>query len=157
MFFSVIIPLYNRPQEIDELLDSLTRQTYTRFEVLVIEDGSVNDARQIVESYAHKLDVQYYFKANEGQGFTRNFGFARAKGDYFIVFDSDCLIPPYYFEVVAGYLANDPLDAYGGPDAAHPSFTRCSTRRNGLDHVYGRDPHLEVGRSCVGCGGEIAA
>ncbi len=123
MFFSVIIPLYNRPQEIDELLDSLTRQTYTRFEVLVIEDGSTNDARHIVEQYANRLDVHYYAKDNEGQGFTRNFGFARAKGDYFIVFDSDCLIPPHYFEVVSNYLADNPLDAYGGPDAAHPSFT----------------------------------
>ena len=123
MFFSIIIPLYNRPQEIDELLHTLTRQTYTQFEVLVIEDGSVNDAKDIVNKYAHDLDIQYYFKANEGQGFTRNYGFARAKGDYFVIFDSDCLIPEDYLEIVKNYLLEHKLDAYGGPDAAHDTFT----------------------------------
>lgn len=123
MFFSIIIPLYNRPQEIDELLNTLTQQTYTQFEVLVIEDGSVNDARAIVEKYANKLDVTYFFKPNEGQGFTRNYGFERAKGDFFVVFDSDCLIPENYLEVVRDYLYEHKLDAYGGPDAAHDSFT----------------------------------
>ncbi|HEY1024135.1 MAG TPA: glycosyltransferase [Sphingobacteriaceae bacterium] len=123
MFFSIIIPLYNRPQEIDELLHTLTLQSYKRFEVLVIEDGSRNDAREIVHKYAEKLDVRYYYKENEGQGFTRNFGFKLAKGDYFIVFDSDCLIPPDYLAVVEDYLSEHKLDAYGGPDAAHASFT----------------------------------
>jgi glycosyltransferase involved in cell wall biosynthesis len=123
MFFSIIIPLYNRPQEIDELLFTLTKQSYTQFEVLVIEDGSAKDARAIVEKYAHQLDIQYYFKENEGQGFTRNYGFARAKGDYFVVFDSDCLIPEDYLEIVKNYLLEHKLDAYGGPDAAHQSFT----------------------------------
>lgn len=123
MFFSIIIPLYNRPQEIDELLNTLVHQTYTQFEVLVIEDGSVNDARAVVEKYANKLDVKYFFKPNEGQGFTRNYGFERAKGDFFVVFDSDCLIPENYLEVVRDYLYEHQLDAYGGPDAAHDSFT----------------------------------
>lgn len=123
MFFSIIIPLYNRPQEIDELLNTLTHQTYTQFEVLVIEDGSVNDANAIVEGYANELDVKYFFKPNEGQGFTRNYGFERAKGDFFVVFDSDCLIPEDYLETVKNYLFEHNLDAYGGPDAAHKSFT----------------------------------
>ncbi|WP_432713466.1 glycosyltransferase [Pedobacter sp.] len=123
MFFSIIIPLYNRPQEIDELLATLTKQTYTQFEVLVIEDGSVNDAKAIVERYANQLDVRYFFKPNEGQGFTRNFGFERAKGDYFVIFDSDCLIPADYLETVKDFLFEHDLDAYGGPDAAHESFT----------------------------------
>lgn len=123
MFFSIIIPLYNRPQEIDELLHTLTQQTYKHFEVLIIEDGSKDDAREIAESYREQLDIHYYYKENEGQGFTRNFGFARAKGDYFVVFDSDCLIPRHYLEVVNKYLAEHKLDAYGGPDAAHESFT----------------------------------
>jgi glycosyltransferase involved in cell wall biosynthesis len=123
MFFSIIIPLYNRPQEIDELLHTLTQQTYTQFEVLVIEDGSKLDARQIVESYSNKLDIKYYYKENEGQGFTRNFAFARANGDYFVIFDSDCLIPKNYLEIVKNYLYEHRLDAYGGPDAAHSSFT----------------------------------
>jgi len=123
MFFSIIIPLYNRPQEIDELLTTLTKQTYTQFEVLVIEDGSVNDAKAIVDKYANTLDVKYFFKPNEGQGFSRNYGFERAKGDYFVVFDSDCLIPEDYLEIVRDYLFEHKLDAYGGPDAAHQSFT----------------------------------
>ncbi|MBB6107304.1 Glycosyltransferase, catalytic subunit of cellulose synthase and poly-beta-1,6-N-acetylglucosamine synthase [Mucilaginibacter lappiensis] len=123
MFFSIIIPLYNRPQEIKELLETLVLQTYKTFEVLVIEDGSVNDAEAIVNSFSDKLEVRYFKKPNEGQGFTRNFGFERAKGDYFIVFDSDCLIPPNYLEIVNNSLATNYLDAYGGPDGAHSSFT----------------------------------
>lgn len=123
MFFSVIIPLYNRPQEIDELLHTLTLQTYKRFEVLVIEDGSKVGARDIVESYRDRLDIHYFYKKNEGQGFTRNFAFNHAKGDYFVMFDSDCLIPEHYLETVNNYLSEHYLDAYGGPDAAHSSFT----------------------------------
>ncbi|WP_411274445.1 glycosyltransferase [Daejeonella sp.] len=123
MFFSIIIPLYNRPQEIDELLHTLTKQTYLQFEVLVIEDGSINGAEEIVKSYSDRLDIRYFYKENEGQGFTRNYGFARAKGDYFVVFDSDCLIPEHYLEIVKDYLFEHQLDAYGGPDGAHKSFT----------------------------------
>jgi len=123
MFFSIIIPLYNRPQEIKELLDSLALQTYKQFEVLVIEDGSVNDAAEVVKCFADKLDVKYFVKANEGQGFTRNFGFTKAMGDYFVIFDSDCLIPEDYLQIVNDSLATNWLDAYGGPDDAHPSFT----------------------------------
>jgi glycosyltransferase involved in cell wall biosynthesis len=123
MFFSVIIPLYNRPQEIKELLESLVLQTYRDFEVLVIEDGSVNDAAEIVYGFTTKLDLRYFVKANEGQGFTRNYGFERAKGDYFVIFDSDCIIPPGYLQIVNDYLTTNWLDAYGGPDDAHPSFT----------------------------------
>ncbi|MFD0767249.1 glycosyltransferase [Mucilaginibacter lutimaris] len=123
MFFSIIIPLYNRPQEIAELLASLTLQTYKQFEVLVIEDGSVDRAEDIVKGYEGKLDIRYFEKANEGQGFTRNFGFERAKGDYFVVFDSDCLIPADYLQIVNDSLNKNWLDAYGGPDGAHESFT----------------------------------
>lgn len=123
MFFSIIIPLYNRPQEIDELLGTLTLQTYKAFEVLVIEDGSTQKAGEIVKKYADDLDIRYFEKPNEGQGFARNFGFERAKGDYFIIFDSDCLIPANYLQIVNDSLAADWLDAYGGPDGAHESFT----------------------------------
>ncbi|MES2874608.1 MAG: glycosyltransferase [Bacteroidota bacterium] len=123
MFFSIIIPLYNRPQEIDELLHTLTKQSYLQFEVLVIEDGSINGAEHIVKRYSDRLDISYYYKENEGQGFTRNYGFARAKGDYFVVFDSDCLVPEHYLEIVKDFLLEHQLDAYGGPDGAHKSFT----------------------------------
>lgn len=123
MHFSIIIPLYNRPQEIKELLESLTEQTYKNFEVLVIEDGSVNDAGGIVKSFEDKLDLRYFVKQNEGQGFTRNYGFERSRGDYFVIFDSDCIIPPRYLEIVNNSLQTTWLDAYGGPDDAHESFT----------------------------------
>ncbi|MDB5030665.1 glycosyltransferase [Mucilaginibacter sp.] len=123
MFFSIIIPLYNRPQEIKELLQTLTLQSYKNFEVLVIEDGSVNDAEEIVKSFAGQLDIRYFVKENAGQGFARNFAFERAKGDYFIIFDSDCLIPEDYLEIVNNSLTKNWLDAYGGPDDAHASFT----------------------------------
>lgn len=123
MFFSIIIPLYNRPQEIDELLQTLTAQTYRQFEVLVIEDGSKITAKEIVEGYKDRLEISYYYKENEGQGFARNYGFSKAKGNYFIVFDSDCLIPADYLQNVNNYILEHQLDAYGGPDAAHPSFT----------------------------------
>jgi len=94
-----------------------------QFEVLVIEDGSVNDAKEIVASFENKLDIKYFFKENSGQGFSRNFGFERAKGDYFIIFDSDILVPSDYLEIVRDYLFEHQLDAFGGPDAAHDSFT----------------------------------
>lgn len=123
MFFSIIIPFYNRPQEIDELLFTLEQQDYKNFEVLIIEDGSKQDARSIVESYSDKINIQYFYKENAGQGFARNYGFEHAKGDYFIIFDSDCLIPTDYLNVVYDYLKEHYLDAYGGPDAAHDSFT----------------------------------
>lgn len=121
--YSVIIPVYNRPDEVDELLESLTLQTYRNFEVLVIEDGSTRPCEAIIQKYQHQLDIAYYKKPNSGQGFTRNYGFEKAAGDYLIVFDSDCIIPVTYFEEVNKHLDRQPLDAFGGPDKSHPGFT----------------------------------
>ena len=123
MFFSIIIPLYNRPQEIKELLQSLEKQLYKNFEVIIVEDGSTIPAASIVQSFQDRLDLQYFAKENEGQGFARNYGFARAKGDYFIVFDSDIIVPEDYLQQVQDGLKANKWDAFGGPDAAHPSFT----------------------------------
>ena len=123
MFFSVIIPVYNRPDEVDELLESLTKQTYSNFEVLIIEDGSKFDCEFVMDKYGDVLNLTYYKKPNTGQGFSRNYGFERAKGEYFVVFDSDCIIPEHYFETVDNHLAEHKLDAYGGPDRALKSFT----------------------------------
>ena len=121
--YSVIIPVYNRPAEIRELLESLTKQTYNHFEVLVVEDGSTSKCEDIVASFGDRLNVTYLYKTNSGQGFSRNYGYERAKGDYFVVFDSDCIIPPHYFEAVEKHLNATCLDAYGGPDKSHDSFT----------------------------------
>lgn len=123
MFFSIIIPLYNRPQEIDELLFTLVQQEYDNFEVIIIEDGSTLDAKKIVDSYRDKLTIHYYYKENAGQGFARNYAFERANGDYFIIFDSDCLIPTNYLKRVEKGIIKYSLDAFGGPDGAHESFT----------------------------------
>jgi len=122
-FYSVIIPVYNRPHEVDELLNSLTKQSFSNFEVLIIEDGSTDRCEEVVNKYQEQLNISYHFKENSGQGFSRNYGFEKAKGDYFIVFDSDCLIPPHYFETVEKQLDINKLDAFGGPDSAHESFT----------------------------------
>lgn len=124
MFYSIIIPLYNRPDEIKELLESLQLQTYKNFEVIVVEDGSSVKSEDIVNSFCGKLNVRYYYKEpNSGQGFTRNYGFKLAHGNYFVIFDSDCIIPPDYLANVETRLQNDYLDAYGGPDKAHANFT----------------------------------
>lgn len=124
MKYSVIIPLYNRPDEIDELLASLTLQSFTDFEVIVVEDGSTIKAEHIVLNYADRLNVRYFYKENERQGFARNYGFERAEGDWMVVFDSDCIIPPHYFEAVNAHLATHPeCDVFGGPDSASPDFS----------------------------------
>ncbi len=123
MHYSIVIPVYNRPDEVDELLESLTRQTYADFEVIIVEDGSSDRCLHIVEEYHGQLDITYFYKENSGQGFSRNYGFERANGDYFIVFDSDCLVPSHYLETVNNRLNSRWLDAYGGPDRAHENFS----------------------------------
>ncbi len=123
MRFSVIIPVYNRPDELRELLTSLTGQTVKPYEIIVVEDGSVVPSQAVVDEFANQLSIKYVTKQNGGQGFARNDGFREATGDYFVIFDSDALVPSHYFQTVADYLTHDPLDAYGGPDAAHPDFT----------------------------------
>lgn len=120
---SIVIPLYNRPDEIDELLDSLEKQTSNNFDVIVVEDGSDKPSKDIVEKYSNKLDVKYFFKQNSGPGLTRNYGAERSDGDYIVFFDSDCIIPPDYVKIVTESLKTEYVDAYGGPDAALPTFT----------------------------------
>ncbi|WP_300703524.1 glycosyltransferase [Bacteroides sp.] len=123
MRYSVIIPVYNRPDEVDELLASLAQQTFTDFEVIVVEDGSSIPCESVVEIYQNKLDVHYYSKPNSGPGQTRNYGAERSKGEYLIILDSDCILPEGYFAAVEQELQNAPSDAFGGPDRAHESFT----------------------------------
>ena len=123
MKFSIIIPVYNRPDEVEELLESLTKQKSGVFEVVIVEDGSVEKCDMIVKSYQSKLDISYHFKENGGPAMARNYGMEKAKYDYFIFFDSDCIIPSTYFEVADKVLTDCYSDAYGGPDAAHESFT----------------------------------
>lgn len=121
--FSIIIPVYNRPDEVAELLESLCKQTDKGFEVLVIEDGSSVPCKEVCEQYADKLDLHYYFKPNSGRSETRNYGMERASGDWFIIYDSDVIVPPQYIATVRAELAKNPVDCYGGPDAADDSFS----------------------------------
>jgi len=121
--FSAIIPVFNRPEEINELLGSMCNQTDLFHEIIIIEDGSSITCEEVVKSYLDKLPIQYFFKPNSGQGFSRNFGFEKATGDYFLVFDSDCLLPVEYLENVRFAVEKDSLDAFGGPDRVMDNFT----------------------------------
>lgn len=124
MYFSFIVPVYNRPDEIDELLESLTKfNTTTLFEVVIVEDGSSLPCKDIVEKYANHLEIAYYFKPNSGPGDSRNYGMKLAKGDYFIILDSDCILPPDYLSNVEQSLKEEFVDCFGGPDAALDSFS----------------------------------
>jgi|AntRauTorcE11897_2_1112592.scaffolds.fasta_scaffold01682_1 glycosyltransferase involved in cell wall biosynthesis len=130
MFFSIIVPVYNRPQEIRELLESLTRQSFTNFEVVIVEDGSLEKCKAIVESFNEFLNITYFYIPNGGQGFARNYGMEKASGDYFVLFDSDCIIPPEYLSVLAPVLEERSLDAHGGPDAAQDNFSNLQQAIN---------------------------
>lgn len=121
--FSIIIPIFNRPDELDELLQCIEKQAHTNFEVIIIEDGSSLKCDKIVKKYASKIDIKYFYQDNTGQGFARNLGLAKASGDYFIILDSDALLEPNYLEIVAKEIKINGLDLFGGPDKDHASFT----------------------------------
>jgi glycosyltransferase involved in cell wall biosynthesis len=124
MYFSIIIPVYNRPEELKELLISLKEQEYTKeFEVVIVEDGSTQKSEEVCLAFKNELAITYYYKENSGPGDSRNYGMKVAKGDYFIIFDSDCLIPKNYLSEVAEELAREYVDCFGGSDAAHESFS----------------------------------
>ena len=119
---SVVVPVYNRPREAEELLDSLARQSRGGFEVVRVEDGSQVDSRAVAERYAGRLDVSYYVKENGGPGPARNYGAERAKGDFLVFLDSDCIAPPSYMEAVSRAVEAG-VRAFGGPDRADERFT----------------------------------
>ena len=123
MFFSCIIPVYNRPGELQELLNSLLSQTYTQFEVIVVEDGSTLRCDEVVTSFSEGLSVRYFYQENTGQGFARNFGMQQAKGDFFVILDSDVLLPSGYLDALQKAVLSRSLDAFGGPDAAASDFS----------------------------------
>lgn len=123
MKYSIVIPVFNRPEEADELLDSLTRQEIKDFEVILVEDGSTNCCKDVAEKYNDVLDIHYHYKKNSGPGPSRNYGVERSHGDYVLILDSDCVIPEGYLTAIDAELAQEPCDAFGGPDRAHESFT----------------------------------
>lgn len=166
MKYSIIIPVYNRPDEADELLQSLTQQTVKDFEVIIVEDGSSIPCKHIADKYADVLDVKYLLKGNGGPGPARNFGVNNAQGDYVLILDSDCVIPQGYLAAVEAELKANPCDAFGGPDAAHDSFTpvqkaisysmtsffttggiRGGKKKGAMDKFYPRSFNMGVKRS----------
>lgn len=131
ILFSIIVPVYNRPDEVADLLESLSTQTDSGFEILIVEDGSTIPALEAdlnpdgswqVMGFDN-LRLKYFRKSNEGRSIARNFGIDRADGDYFVFVDSDCILPPDYIESLRKSLARNPVDCFGGPDAAHDSFS----------------------------------
>ncbi|MBT8263426.1 MAG: glycosyltransferase [Bacteroidia bacterium] len=122
--FSFIVPVFNRPQEIRELLESFSSLEFAgAYEIVIVEDGSTDTSKEVVESFDSLLNISYYYKENSGPGDSRNYGMARAKGNYFIILDSDVLLPPHYLDTVSNYLSNKYYHCFGGSDAAHSSFT----------------------------------
>ena len=123
MKYSIIVPVFNRPDEVDELLESLLSQEEKDFEVIIVEDGSKVPCKKVCDKYADRLDLHYYYKENSGPGQSRNYGAERAKGDYLLILDSDVVLPKGYIRAVSEELNREPADAFGGPDCAHDSFT----------------------------------
>lgn len=128
--FSIIVPVYNRPSEIEELLESLNAQTNKDFEIVIVEDGSTEKSDEVIERYKDSLAIRYFYKENTGPGISRNYGYDRAAGNYCIFLDSDCILPPQYFECVVKALDENYVDTFGGPDKAHESFTNLQKAIN---------------------------
>ncbi len=121
--FSIIVPVYNRPDEINDLLKSLDQQTDKDFEIVIVEDGSTVRCGKQCESFKKSIRIKYFYKDNEGRSIARNYGMDRADGDFFIFIDSDCILPPDYIASLKKAIAEKPADCFGGPDAAHESFS----------------------------------
>ena len=128
MKYSIIVPVYNRPDEVGELLESLSNQTLKDFEVVIVEDGSIKTCKDVCDKYANILALHYYAKENSGPGQSRNYGAERANGEWVIILDSDVVLPTGYLQAVddslaAHHASPTPVTVFGGPDAAHDSFT----------------------------------
>lgn len=121
--YSIIVPVYNRPDEVDELLESLCKQSFKDFEVIIVEDGSLVNCKDVCSKYMERLNMKYFMKQNSGPGLSRNYGAERSSGEYLIVLDSDVVLPEGYLQAVEDELQRQPADAFGGPDRAHDSFT----------------------------------
>ena len=123
MIYSVIVPVFNRPDEVAELLESLTMQSSTDFEVIIVEDGSKEPCETVCKQYEKQLDIKYFMKENSGPGQSRNYGAACSEGEYLLILDSDVVLPAGYIAAIDEELQREPADAFGGPDRAHESFT----------------------------------
>ncbi len=151
LYFSFIIPVYNRPNEIKELLESLLVQTYTNeYEIVIVEDGSTLSSEEVITDFSDKLTISYYQKPNSGPGDSRNYGMNLAKGNYFVVLDSDCILPPQYLIEAEKSLKADFVHCYGGPDAAHSSFTNVQKAINYAMTSFLTTGGIRGGKNAVG-------
>ncbi|SDQ69466.1 glycosyltransferase [Flagellimonas zhangzhouensis] len=150
-YFSIVVPVYNRPDEVRELLESLQKQDFQKeFEVVIVEDGSSESSEEVVKSYQNTLQISYYFKANSGPGDSRNFGMEKAKGDYYIILDSDCILPPQYLSEVEKELQREFVYCFGGPDAADQSFTTVQKAINYVMTSFFTTGGIRGGKKAVG-------
>ncbi|MEM9076579.1 MAG: glycosyltransferase [Bacteroidota bacterium] len=148
---SLIIPVYNRPEEIRELLESLLEQTFSGpYEVVIVEDGSTVDSREVVAQFENSLEISYYFKTNTGPGDSRNYGMQKAKGNYFIILDSDCILPSGYLEEINKELKSNFVHCFGGPDAADTSFTTVQKAINYVMTSFWTTGGIRGGKKAVG-------
>ena len=150
-FFSIIVPVYNRPDEIRELLESLVKQDFDReYEVVIVEDGSKESSQHLMELFKERLHISYYYKDNSGPGDSRNYGMRKAKGNYFIILDSDCILPMHYLSEVKRELDHDFVHCFGGPDAADQSFTTVQKAINYVMTSFWTTGGIRGGRKSIG-------
>jgi len=150
-FFSIVVPVYNRPEEVRELLESLQKQDFSEdFEVVIVEDGSSESSEDIVKLFQDNLQISYYYKENSGPGDSRNFGMQKAKGNYFIILDSDCILPKQYLSEVDKELKKEFVHCFGGPDAADASFTTVQKAINYVMTSFLTTGGIRGGEKAVG-------
>jgi len=150
-FFSIVVPVYNRPEEVRELLESLQKQDFSKdFEVVIVEDGSSESSEDIVKLFQDNLQISYYYKENSGPGDSRNFGMQKAKGNYFIILDSDCILPKQYLSEVDKELKKEFVHCFGGPDAADASFTTVQKAINYVMTSFLTTGGIRGGEKAVG-------
>ncbi|WP_127137909.1 glycosyltransferase [Flagellimonas oceanensis] len=150
-FFSIVVPVFNRPEEVRELLESLQKQDFQEdFEVVIVEDGSSESSEGIVEKFQDKLNISYYYKENSGPGDSRNFGMQKAQGNYFIILDSDCILPKQYLSEVDKELSKEFVHCFGGPDAADTSFTTIQKAINYVMTSFLTTGGIRGGKKAVG-------
>ncbi|MBS9463093.1 glycosyltransferase [Flagellimonas sp. 389] len=151
LYFSIIVPVYNRPEEIRELLESLGKQNFDEdYEIVIVEDGSLERSERIVKNFQESLSISYYFKENSGPGDSRNYGMENAKGNYFIILDSDCILPKQYLSEVKKELETNFVHCFGGPDAADPSFTPVQKAINYVMTSFFTTGGIRGGSTAVG-------
>lgn len=131
MHYSFIIPVFNRPDEVFNLLESIAAlQGDISHDVVVIEDGSTLKCDTVCNRFRESVPIAYHFKPNSGPGDSRNYGMRMASGNYFIILDSDCIVPPDYLIAVDSALIKEFVHCYGGPDAAHERFSNLQKAIN---------------------------